>query len=70
MSTVFFSGTATDSVQFDVFEGLSESEVRSIIERVATRVPADGTWSCAAVAENGLKFLKTTFRPTRTFTES
>jgi len=32
-------------------------EVRSIVQRVADKVPADGTWSSATVAENVLRFL-------------
>ena len=31
--------------------------VRAIVQRVAARVPAEGTWSCAAVAESVLRFL-------------
>jgi len=34
-------------------------EVRSIVKRVASRIPPDGTWSCAAVAKSVLKFLDT-----------
>ena len=34
-------------------------KVREVVERVAARVPAEGTWSCAAVAESVLRFLDT-----------
>ena len=46
MSTDFFSGNTTDSVQFDVFEGLSETEVQSIIDATSRKMFSSGEALC------------------------
>ena len=44
-------------------------EVREIVKRVAARVPADGTWSCGAVADGVLKYLDTVTQLSETSAE-
>ena len=43
-------------------------EVRSIVQRVATRVPSDGTWSCSTVAKSVLKYLDLAAEPSSSVT--
>ncbi len=52
MSTDLFSGNTPDSVQFDVFEGLSESEVRSIVDATEIKTFSSGDALCQQ-GENG-----------------
>ena len=52
MSTDLFSANTTDSVQFDVFEGLSESEVQSIVNATTEKMFSSGDVLCHQ-GENG-----------------